>query len=65
MLEGMTLKDLRPQLSVTMKHVKFEKKCTGHRKSVTPRRPHFHVVNASTTTHTVHQKSGVGFIVFG
>ena len=56
----MTSEALRPQLSVTMKQLKLEKSVLQHEKSetVTLRRPHLRVVNASPTTHTFHQKNG-------
>jgi hypothetical protein len=58
MLEGDDIRILRPQLSLTIQHVKLEKSVLRPKKSVTLRRPHFHVVNPSATTHTVNKKSG-------
>ena len=61
----MTSEALRPQLSVTMKQLKLEKSVLQYEKSetVTLRLPHLRVVNASSTMHTVNQKSGEGLIV--
>ena len=50
-----------------MTHLKLEESVLqrGRSETVTLRRPHLHVVNASATTQTVHQKSDAGRIVFG
>ena len=55
----MTSEALRPQLSVTMKQLKLAKSVLQHERSetVTLRRPHLHVVNASPTIHTVSQEA--------
>jgi hypothetical protein len=56
MLAGDDIRILKPQLSLTIQHVKLEKILRSKR-SVTIRQPHLHVVNASAITHTVNKKA--------